>query len=167
MNRTTKRIGALATATTAVMGAGIAYAAWTATGTGSGAAAATNMAVTVSAATAPTADLFPNGSAGALVVKVTNPNSGVIQVSGIVANPASTATELEGSGCSNGTPKLSLNSAAISGYLSGLSAAAKQVAASGNTVFTIPGAVSMGGGADNSCQGQSLSYPVQVTAVTP
>src|SRR4051812_1581623 len=36
MTRNTKRIGALGTATVAVMGAGLAYAAWTADGTGSG-----------------------------------------------------------------------------------------------------------------------------------
>src|SRR4051794_2021900 len=42
MNRTTKRIGALGTATVAVIGTGVAFAAWTATGTGAGSAKASS-----------------------------------------------------------------------------------------------------------------------------
>src|SRR4051794_13616276 len=98
---TSKRILAVGVTLAAVTTTGIAFAAWTATGNGSGAAKATTMTVTVSAATAPGADLFPGGSAGDMVVKVTNPNSGPIVVTGITTDASGTQ-----GGCTTGGPAL-------------------------------------------------------------
>lgn len=74
MNRTSKRITALGTATVAVMGAGVAVAAWTASGSGTGASQAlTAVASTVTADTA-TASLYPGGPAGAVFFTIDNKN---------------------------------------------------------------------------------------------
>src|SRR4051812_973266 len=161
MNRTTKRIGALGTATVAVMGVGVAYAAWTASGVGSGAAKAKTMVVTVAAASAPsTGDLWPGGTAGALVINVTNPNPVAMTLTGVVIDPANATSK--GSGCTSGNPDLSLNAAAISTYLG----TARTVANGATPSFTIPGAISMGANAGDTCQGKDLSFPVQVSATT-
>lgn len=73
MNRTTKRIGALGTAAVAVMGAGIAFAAWTTNGAGTGSATAgTAQDLTISS-TALTG-LYPTESLSDVAVTIDNAN---------------------------------------------------------------------------------------------
>ena len=157
MHRNTKRIAAIGAPLAVIASTGVAFAAWTASGNGSGSAKATSMTVNVQAATAPAADLFPGGSAGALVVKVNNPNSGPITVTSV-------ATDANGSqgGCT--TPALTFTPGSV--LTSSYTAAQRTIAAGGTTSFTLPGTLTMGN-ASNDCQGADLTYPVTVTAVTP
>lgn len=81
MNRTTKRIGALGTATVAVMGAGVAFAAWTTNGTGTGTASAgsaTALSITSTAVTG----LYPTASK-TVEVTVSNTNPYRVQLSNL------------------------------------------------------------------------------------
>ena len=157
MHRNIKRAAALAAPLGIVASTGVAFAAWTASGNGSGSAKATTMTVDVQAAAAPTADLFPGGSAGALVVKVSNPNSGPIVVTSVV-------TDASGSqgGCT--TPALTYTPGSV--LTSSYTAAQRTIAAGSSASFTLPGTLTMGN-ASNDCQGADLTYPVTVTAVTP
>src|SRR3954466_11809097 len=73
MNRTNKRVVALGTATLTVMGAGIAFAAWTTNGTGTGTAAAGSAAPLSISSTALTG-LFPTqGTTASVTVSNSNP----------------------------------------------------------------------------------------------
>jgi hypothetical protein len=70
---TGKRLAVIAAGLSVVLGAGVAFAAWTANGTGSGTAKALSaQTVTVNASTG-TADLYP-GSTGAVYFTLTNTN---------------------------------------------------------------------------------------------
>jgi hypothetical protein len=165
MRKTHKRTAIIATSLTGIVITGVAFAAWTATGVGSGAAKATTMTVTVESATAPAGDLFPNGTAGDLVVQVKNNNSGSIKVTGVVIDPAFPTSK--GAGCTTPGPDLTLagaTAALTTGYPLD---ADRTITAGASKSFTLDGVLTMGGAADNSCQGQTLTFPVQVTAVTP
>jgi hypothetical protein len=164
MRKTHKRTAIIATSLVGIVVTGVAYAAWTATGTGSGAAKATTMSVTVDSATAPAGDLFPGGTAGDLVVKVKNDNSGPIKVTGVVIDPAFPTSK--GAGCTTPGPDLTL-AGATTALTTGYDATARTIAAGASASFTLDGVLTMGANADNSCQGATLSFPVQVTAVTP
>jgi hypothetical protein len=157
MLRNTKRIIAVGAPFAVLATAGVAFAAWTASGNGLGSAKATTMSVNVQAAAAPTADLFPGGSAGALVVKVNNPNSGPIVVTSIATN----ASGSQG-GCT--TPALTFTPGSV--LTSNYDAAARTIAAGSSASFTLPGTLAMGD-ASNDCQGADLTYPVTVSAATP
>jgi hypothetical protein len=157
MHRNTKRIVAIGAPLAIVASTGVAFAAWTASGNGSGSAKAATMTVNVQAAAVPAADLFPGGSAGALVVKVNNPNSGPIVV---------TSVTTDGSGSQGGctTPALTFTPGSV--LTSNYTAAQRTIAAGGATSFTLPGTLTMGD-ASNDCQGVDLTYPVTVSAATP
>ena len=92
--RNSKRISVLAGGTAALIGVGVAFAAWTSTGTGSGTATADSMGLgNLSASGAAVTGLFPTGSQDS-VVTVTNNNPypvslDSITVTGITADAAS------------------------------------------------------------------------------
>ena len=74
MKNITRRTAAVLVVLLGVLGAGVAFAAWTQTGTGSGQAKAkTAVASTITAGTA-VADLYPGKTGGNVIFTVNNPN---------------------------------------------------------------------------------------------
>jgi hypothetical protein len=152
MNRNTKRIGALGTATVAVMGVGVAYAAWTATATGDsyGKAKSITLTLTTVAGDAPTADLEPGGNAGALVFKLGPTGlSGNVHITDVTSTVAA------------GTCAVSFDHSAVTTWLG----TTQNVPSAGGS-FTIPSAVSLGSTSASTCQGQAIQVPVTVNVST-
>ena len=82
MNSTTKRIGAMGTAMAAVLGAGVAFAAWTSSGSGVGSAASDSAKNVTFAGSTVTKNLYPGGS-GSIDFTVANPNHYAVRLSAI------------------------------------------------------------------------------------
>ncbi|HEY7398682.1 MAG TPA: hypothetical protein VH538_10290 [Gaiellaceae bacterium] len=100
-----------------------------------------------------TAQLYPGGT-GDLVVKVTNPNSFAVTVTGV--SGAGTITSDKGTACNNATGVTYTNTTGLS-----------QVVGSGATVtFSVVGKVAMSTASDNSCQGAIFTVPITVTATS-
>jgi len=133
-----------------LMAAGIAFAAWTATGTGSGYAKATTAqaltTVDVSATTAAT--LYP-GATGDVELEISNPNDYPVRVTSVTGNGAITASD---AGC---------NAASVTFTDQG--SLTLDVPATGSAAFTLNGAVSMSGAANDSCQGAVFTIPVSLS----
>ena len=130
--------------------AAVAY--WSVTGTGSGAAqSATMIAPTVSAGTASGTLLYPgltaNGtSTGAnLVVSASNPNPFAVTVT-VTQSGAATGCTTPDVSFSGGSFTLSANS--------------------GTVTRTVTNAVSMGTGASNDCQGQTITVPLTTSSTS-
>ena len=153
MNRTTKRLVAVGAPIALIVGAGIAFAAWTSTGSGSGTAQSTTAKDSVVAAGTSAADLYPGGQ-DTFTITVSNPNPYPIIVTSIPA----ASSEAIGS-CLAG----SVTSDAVSTNPAGITQS------NGSTV-KIPGRVGTTDGTgtytvtghmiadpDNSCQGQSFT----------
>src|SRR4051794_10284406 len=155
MNRNTKRIGALGTATVAVMGAGLAYAAWTADGTGSGTVQAkTAQAVSTVAATT-SAALYPTGTAD-LLVKVANPNDYAVTVTAITQTAASTITS--GDATCDAANGVSFTAA------TGLSQVVP--AHSTGTLITLTNKVAMSNSSVTACSGKTFTVPADIAAAS-
>lgn len=137
--------------------AGVASAAWTSTGSGLGAAkAATAQALSVSAGTA-SADLYPGGPNGSLVVTVTNPNPYPVQVSTVTPGAVSGITSTAGSSCSGSTTGISFTWTS--------KALTQVIAGSGGTfTYTFTGALAMSNASDASCSGATFAVPVVFAA---
>jgi hypothetical protein len=140
----------------AVVLAGIAIAAWVVSGSGTGyAKAGSSSALTLSDASASTsADLYP-GAAGAVKLKVSNPNPFPVRITAVASNGALTSDK--GAGCDASTGVSFTNQSGLSLDL---------LANETNKVFTLTGAVSMSNASDNTCQGAVFSIPVSVTATS-
>jgi hypothetical protein len=140
----------------AVVLAGIAIAAWVVSGSGTGyAKAGSSSALTLSDASASTsADLYP-GAAGAVKLKVSNPNPFPVRITAVASNGAVTSDK--GAGCDASTGVSFTNQSGLSLDL---------LANETNKVFTLTGAVSMSNASDNTCQGAVFSIPVSVTATS-
>jgi hypothetical protein len=140
----------------AVALAGIAIAAWVVSGSGTGyAKAGSSSALTLSDASASTsADLYP-GAAGAVKLKVSNPNPFPVRITAVASNGAVTSDK--GAGCDASTGVSFTNQSGLSLDL---------LANETNKVFTLTGAVSMSNASDNTCQGAVFSIPVSVTATS-
>ena len=130
---------------------GAAFAAWNADGSGiAQVKAVTAQGVTVLASD-PAPSLYP-GASVALSLKLNNPNSYAVRISGVAADGAITSDQPDCDAGGNGvtfTP------------VTGLS---KSVAAHRTTTLTLPGAVSMDINAPVSCSGATFSIPVRVIA---
>lgn len=140
----------------ALIGGGIATAAWLVSGTGavtSQAASAVNL--TVSAGT-PTASLYP-GASGGVVANVTNPNPFPVRVTS-ASFGAVTVSPLSGRVCAAG-------SITTSGPVT-LASPVLLPANSGATTVTIPNAVTMSSNADDGCQGATFSIQVTLTGAS-
>lgn len=91
-----RRVALAAVVAFALIGVGVAYAAWTASGTGSGASRAlVAQALTVNPVTPgqPAASLYPGGPAGWVYLTITNPNPYSVNVTHIAwSTPTSTDT---------------------------------------------------------------------------
>jgi hypothetical protein len=131
-----------------LMGAGVAFAAWTSTGTGTATATA-DSAKSLQVTSSPVTGLFPTGSI-AVPVTVTNPNPYKVALSSLQVVGIAT----DRTGCSAGS---------VTGAdLTGLSGAANVIAPSGSLTKDLT--VTMSNAAENACQGASFNLSVRATA---
>ncbi len=149
MRTTTRRTAIIGTAVLALMGAGVAFAAWTSTGTGSGTAAAGNavpLTVTVSTATG----LTPTNSKP---VGFTVTNNNPYSVTLANAHPSGFTVDAGHSTC---------NVASISGADVTLS----DVLAPGATSASHNVSIAMSNAATDACQGATFTFNLTVTGAS-
>lgn len=157
--RIKRRVGVFGMAgllSVSLIGAGIAWAAWSRTETGTGGGASRTMTFTVTAA-AGVVDLYPSSSAtGSVKFSITNPNPFAIEV-----------IKVEGTG---GPVKpddaVACPAANVTiGTVSGLSDPSYVVAATGgSTAMTVGGVLTMAIDAPQGCQGRTFEVPLKITA---
>jgi hypothetical protein len=139
-----------------VVAGGATFGSW-AVSSGAGdayAKAVTAQNLTLSDASASTAaDLYPGGS-GAVKIKVTNPNSFAVTITGVAG--AGSISSDKGAACDASTGVSFTNQ-------TGLSLA---LAAGATTVFSLPGAAAMTNSSVTSCQGGIFTIPVTLTATS-
>lgn len=147
----------------ALVGAGIAFAAWTSTGTGTGAAKARSFTgVVVSAGTA-TGQLYPGGSnVGDLVVTATNNNPFPVTVTLAQDAGAKVVSNPVVGGCAETTN----GSAAITGVSFAGGSFSVPANSSVAVTRTITASVSMSSASVSACQGATFDIPVTTTAVS-
>ena len=156
MKKRVSRKLAVVTIAMAMAAVGLVYAAWTTNGGGSGyAKAGTAQALTtvdVSAST--TATLYPGGPAGDVLIRISNPNSYPVTVTGVSGN--GTITPDSGhAGCSpTGVSFTDRTGLTIS------------VPASGATTATLSGAASMSNASVDACQGATFTIPVSISGAS-
>lgn len=146
----TKRSAVVGAATIALVGGGIAFAAWTSTGTGTGSATAGDAAVLGVAQDAAVGGLFPTGTKD-VSITVTNTNSYPIKVSSLV--PGAVSVDSGHAGCTS--PAVTFSS---------LTALTDRVAAGGTKTYTVNAA--MGADSSNGCQGATFSTPYTATGAS-
>ncbi|MFK4297492.1 hypothetical protein ABH924_002642 [Arthrobacter sp. GAS37] len=143
-----------AAALSLVLGVGTAYAYWSTTGIGSGSAANSAMqTVTVDAFIAgdtPATTLVPGGSAE-VIVRATNPNAFAVQVYSFTSNGAATADASHPS-CTTTGVTFNAPAAPLAPTVS--------IPANTSILITLPGAASMSGASQSSCQGAVFHLPV-------
>ena len=159
-----KRTGVIALFLVALIGGGVAAAAWLVSGTGaatSQAASAVNLTVT---AGSPTASLYPkpvggygSTAVGAVVALVDNPNPFPVRLTNATFGTV-TATPIAGRTCA------ATNVIAPAPVT--LATPITLPANSADTAVTIPGALEMLQTADNGCQGASFSVQVTLTGAS-
>ena len=156
MRKRVSRKLAVVTIAVAVAAVGLVYAAWTTNGGGSAySKAGTAQALTtvdVSASTSAT--LYPGGPAGDVLIRVSNPNSYPVTVTGVSGNGAITA-DAGHAGCT--TTGVSFTDQ------TGLSIS---VPANGQTTATLSGAASMSNASLNACQGATFTIPVTISGAS-
>ncbi|MDQ6726887.1 MAG: hypothetical protein M3066_12080 [Actinomycetota bacterium] len=138
----------------AVIGAGIAFAAWSSTGTGSGTAQARSATNSVIAAGTSAADLYP-GATQSVTITVSNPNPYSVLVTSISAG---SSTLVNGT-CVAGTVTSDAKALDATGLLQ--TNATKPIAASGSGTYSI--ITHMTTGAVDACQGQTFSLALTAT----
>lgn len=142
-------------AVVALVGAGLAYAAWTANGTGEGyAKAGSAQALTTNDVSATTvADLYP-GTSGNVKVEINNPNPYPVRVTAISGD--GTITPDSGhSGCSpTGVTFTDQTGLTI------------DIPANGTQATTLNNAASMSNASANACQGATFTIPVSLTGAS-
>lgn len=148
--RLPRRLSVTAVVFAGLMAAGIAFAAWTATGTGSGYAKATTAQVltTVDASATAAATLYP-GATGDVELEISNPNPYPVRVTSVTGNGAITASA---PGCNAGSVGFTDQDPVT-----------LDVPASGSASFTLSGAVTMDGTANDDCQGAVFTIPVSLS----
>jgi hypothetical protein len=138
--------------------AGAAAAYWGSTGGGSAAAtSASTSALTLSPAT-PTAQLYPGGQA-AVVLTVTNPNSGSIRIGLLTLD---TSQGSSGFGVDAGHSACGVSALSFTTQTNG--GAGWTVPGNGTLSVTLANALSMGTGAANACQGAAFAVYLKVAA---
>ena len=153
--RTSRRILLVAAVVIAALIAGtsVAFAYWRSSGSGSGAGTTGTMTINVTAVQAGDASgattLVP-GASGDVLLRVTNPNSYSVQVSGIAGNGTITADN----GCS--TTGITFSSPAS--YV-----ASQFTLSPGSNLLRLSGALSMNTSVSSACQGATFTIPVAVT----
>ena len=136
---------------------GVAFAYWTRSGAGSGSGTTgTTQAVTLTPGSA-SSQLFPGG-ASAVAVTVTNPNLGAVRVGSIsldTTQGAGTGFAVDGAHAACGVAALSFTTQTNggTGWL---------IPASGSSVLSLAGSLSMSTAAANACQGASFTVFLKV-----
>lgn len=144
-----RSIAVVATAVVLVLGlaSGAAYAYWTSFGSGDG-QVSTGSGQNVTIATNATAgSLLRPGSTGDLIITATNPNNSPVTIQTITLGTINDCT----------TPAITLTSPST-GFLP-----ATIPANANNLRVVIAGALTMGLGASNDCQGKTFTIPLTVT----
>jgi hypothetical protein len=146
----------------ALLGAGIAVAAWTSTGDGAATAkAGTAQAPTTSDVQAFTSGLLYPGGTGDVMITINNPNPYPVRVASIVAGAGPIGVSGAAGECTDHgvtfTPPAHVASDA------GLDS---KIAAASSLTLTLPAAVSMASTANDGCQGAVFGIPVTVTVVS-
>lgn len=150
-------IPVVAVAVLVLLLAGSAAAYFTADGSGSGDAGTTTLAeLTVVAGTA-SGELYPGGTAAA-VLEVTNPNPFSVSIVAIVAAEGAVVATGGIGTCTQ--PAVSF----VAPPQETVSELA-ELAPGGPTTIALPGAVSMGTAAETACQGATFAVPVTVQVV--
>ena len=138
-----------------VVGASLAFAAWTTSGRGQGYAKAGSAQAlsTVDASASTSATLYP-GSNGDVRVEISNPNSFPVRVTSVTLNGTNSDITADAghSGCT--TTGVSFNNQ------TGLSI---DVPAGGTQAATLNGAASMSNASLNACQGATFTIPVSIS----
>jgi hypothetical protein len=142
----------LALSVTALLGAGVAFAAWTVGGGGSGTATATSSQNLTTSVATTTAALYPGISAANLYLTVNNPNPFAVAITSVNANGAA-------------VPDGSHATCVTTGVSYATTAVTQTVPANGSLSFTVPG-VSMSNASDTGCQGATFTFPVTFTAAS-
>lgn len=141
-----------------IAGGAIAIAAWSTSTSGNAYSKATTASALVltSASASTTGDLYPGGT-GDLKLKVANPNSFPVRITGVSLTSGGSITS-DNPACDAGGNGVSLtDQSALQIDLAANAAAA---------VVTIPGAVQMSTASDTNCQGATFTIPVDVTAAS-
>ena len=138
-----------------VVGASLAFAAWTTSGSGQGYAKAGSAQAlsTVDASASTSASLYP-GSSGDVRIEIRNPNSFPVRVTSVSlrGTNADIVADSGHSGCT--TTGVSFTNQ------SGLSI---DVPAGGTQTATLSGAASMSNASLNACQGATFTIPVDIS----
>lgn len=147
-----------------LMGAGVAYAAWTATGTGTaGAKATTFQPPTVSAGTT-TAQLYPGGS-GDAVLSITNPNPFAVKITqvGQDTTPGKFVSSDLGANCTDASGSTHPTGVTLT---TATGTPLASIPANSTATVTLTGKVTLSVASDTGCQGASFAIPVTVTATS-
>ncbi|HEX6489404.1 MAG TPA: hypothetical protein VF137_11120 [Candidatus Dormibacteraeota bacterium] len=151
-----KLVISLAAATSGVLlGAGVAFAVWSASGSGTGTAAATVAQGVTLIGVTPTganATLYPGGPASAVYFQVSNPNPYAITITGVSwGTPVSNSTAQ----CAN------TNISLVGSPPSAVSISVPANATS--ATLNVPGVLVLAHSAPDGCQGVSFNVPMTVT----
>ena len=161
MRKQVSRKLAVVTTMVALAVVGLVYAAWTTNGTGSGyAQAGTAQALsTVDVSASTTATLYPGGPAGDVTIRVSNPNTYPVTVTGVTGNGTITADS--GHAACTTTGVSFTNQTGLS-----LSVPAKTGGVNGEAQTTLSGAASMSNASVNGCQGATFTIPVTLSGAS-
>jgi hypothetical protein len=158
--RVSKRL-AVVTTVAALAVVGLVYAAWTTNGSGSGyAKAGTAQALsTVDVSASTSATLYPGGPAGDVLIRISNPNTYPVTVTG-VSGSGSITPDGGHSGCSPSGVSFT-NQTGLS-----ISVPAKVGATNGETQTSLSGAASMSNASVDACQGAVFAIPVTISGAS-
>jgi hypothetical protein len=158
-----KQVVSLVVTVMALSAVGLVYAAWTTSGSGSvyAKAGSSQSLTTVDASASTSATLYP-GATGDVVLKVSNPNSYPIRVTGVALNGtnADITPDSGHSGCT--TTGVSFTGA--TGLT--LDVPAKSGGTNGTAQHTLTGAASMSNASVDGCQGATFTIPVSLTGAS-
>jgi hypothetical protein len=153
MKNLTRRTAAVLVVLLGVLGAGVAFAAWTQTGTGSGQAQAkTAVASTITAGTA-VADLYPGKTGGNVVFTVNNPNDYPVTFTSLAAG---TVTSSDPTNCPASNVTVTSPATVSIAVPAGATSAAQ----------TVGGVTNMLAAAPNGCQGVTFTVALTLTGAS-
>jgi hypothetical protein len=138
----------------------LAYAAWSVNGSGTGAASAASSLNLTLTPGSPSTALYP-GASGDVATSIANPNPFPVHVTSIAIDTAqgSNGFAVDGghSGCNIATLSFSAQTNGGSGW---------DIPANGSLDVDAANAISMGSGANDSCQGAAFTVYLTATAVS-
>ena len=161
MRRQVSRKLAVVTAMVAFAAVGLVYAAWTTNGTGSAySKAGTAQALsTVDVSASTTATLYPGGPAGDVTIRVSNPNTYPVTVTGVTDAGSITADAGHASCTTTGVSFTNQTGLSIA-------VPAKSGSTNGEAQATLAGAASMSNASVNGCQGATFTIPVTLSGAS-